>query len=724
MAQYAQPLNPFVVFCQKTIPLAFDESMSYMEALYALKDYLEEQIIPTVNTNAQAVDDLTNLYNELHDYVEHYFDNLDVQEEINNKLDDMAEDGTLEEIITSYIQSNVAWVFDTVADMKLAENLVNGSYARTLGFRSLNDGGGATYYITNSGTANELDVIAVGDSLYAHFVKPTIVSPEMFGAYGDNTHDDTDAWNKAVSFKLPVKAYEKTYKVSTIEVTDDIDIDCGNASFVSSATRIFNIHGTLVTSLPNENNYTANDIDYAISATGYTTYTGFAFVHGDNNFEVSRSYYVGGFACTFDNGKITSSYPIPVENTVIDLIRPIRGSLKNIKNLSHSTVSDQNRSILVKYGEGYQIENVFSKNAQAYVDIDIEKSINVTCKNLNITHNVTFSDDVSYIVYIEDSSFCTVRDSYLYNKKWHAWTTSGLYLCYKNSVLDSALLSDAVYSVADHANALATTLDNLTTTCIHICGLSYVNNIKMYPAKDSNRRCHISLETPSINGNGKFVITNIYQSYDASTNNNYAGILFNNAPQVTGGTYYFNEVYIENVKHTKNVIAGVKFQNLPSTSNFVIEKITMKNADLDFEFPETSNTNITTTNSEVLLEDLNAHIVSKRADIGRTNSKFNILQLNNCYVRKIRGSATTLIVNNFRATQDISNDEFSCTNLYGTNVMGYIKHALINACTIVNISNMYMNSSRQQFNFVKANGTVYYQEVNTSTGLFETKTIS
>ena len=87
-----------------------------------LKAYLENEIIPTVNTNAQAVANLTNLVNQLQDYVEHYFDNLDVQEEIDNRLDEMAVDGTLQEIITAYIQANVAWCFDTVADMKLADN--------------------------------------------------------------------------------------------------------------------------------------------------------------------------------------------------------------------------------------------------------------------------------------------------------------------------------------------------------------------------------------------------------------------------------------------------------------------------------------------------------------------------------------------------------------------------------------------------------------------------
>ena len=98
---------PFRVFCQKVIPLAFDESMSYLELLYSLLHYLKETVIPAVNNNADAVTELQNLYIELKSYVDNYFENLDVQEEINNKLDEMAQDGTLENIINEKIFSNL-----------------------------------------------------------------------------------------------------------------------------------------------------------------------------------------------------------------------------------------------------------------------------------------------------------------------------------------------------------------------------------------------------------------------------------------------------------------------------------------------------------------------------------------------------------------------------------------------------------------------------------------
>ena len=195
------------------LPTSFVDSMTYYELLAWLCNYLQNTVIPTVNNNAEAVKELQGLFIELKTFVDDYFDNLDVQEEINNKLDDMAEAGTLQEIITTYIQSNVAWTFDTVADMKVATNLVAGSYARTLGFHSVNDGGGALYIISDTGTANEMDVIAIG-TLYATLIKPATITPEIYGAYGDGTHDDTTCVQRCLSENSAIHM-TKTYLINS-----------------------------------------------------------------------------------------------------------------------------------------------------------------------------------------------------------------------------------------------------------------------------------------------------------------------------------------------------------------------------------------------------------------------------------------------------------------------------------------------------------------------------
>lgn len=101
--EFLKPTGLFTNYIYKAIPLVFDESMSYYETLCGLLAYLKNTVIPTVNNNADAVSELQNLYTQLHDYVENYFNNLDVQQEINNKLDDMTQNGTLTNIIKTYV---------------------------------------------------------------------------------------------------------------------------------------------------------------------------------------------------------------------------------------------------------------------------------------------------------------------------------------------------------------------------------------------------------------------------------------------------------------------------------------------------------------------------------------------------------------------------------------------------------------------------------------------
>lgn len=97
------PVPPFVQFCCAAIPQVFDDSLSYYEALCAMWKYLDETR-QVVNNNATVTEEQIVLYNELKEYVDNYFENLDVQAEINAKLDAMALDGSLTALIGAYVQ--------------------------------------------------------------------------------------------------------------------------------------------------------------------------------------------------------------------------------------------------------------------------------------------------------------------------------------------------------------------------------------------------------------------------------------------------------------------------------------------------------------------------------------------------------------------------------------------------------------------------------------------
>lgn len=222
-------LPPFKAWLASNIPAVYDNTMTYYEELVALIKYLQDIVVPAVNDNASAVTTISNAVEQLQSYVENYFANLDVQEEINNKLDQMAEDGQLADIISQYLNSTAVFGYDNVAGMKVAENLVNGSYARTLGYYAKNDDGGALYKIrtiTNDDVVDERKIIELADdSLIAELIVPSVITPEIVGAYGDGTHDDTDAIQYLLNNFSETKLSGKTYKI-----TQPLTINSSNKS--------------------------------------------------------------------------------------------------------------------------------------------------------------------------------------------------------------------------------------------------------------------------------------------------------------------------------------------------------------------------------------------------------------------------------------------------------------------------------------------------------------
>lgn len=110
--------HSFWFWSQKVLPLVYDDSLSYYEVLCKVVTFLNNVIMDmdAVEANTEA---LRNAYNELQGYVNTYFDNLDVQNEINNKLDAMAESGELSNLIEPYITDErlAAIVDDKLGDV-------------------------------------------------------------------------------------------------------------------------------------------------------------------------------------------------------------------------------------------------------------------------------------------------------------------------------------------------------------------------------------------------------------------------------------------------------------------------------------------------------------------------------------------------------------------------------------------------------------------------------
>lgn len=99
-------LTPFRYWCQKVLPLVYDDSLSYYELLCKVVDYLNKTMEDTETLNS----DVTNLYTayqQLQQWVNDYYESEDFEQAIDAGLDRMVEDGSMDTIITPVIASQL-----------------------------------------------------------------------------------------------------------------------------------------------------------------------------------------------------------------------------------------------------------------------------------------------------------------------------------------------------------------------------------------------------------------------------------------------------------------------------------------------------------------------------------------------------------------------------------------------------------------------------------------
>ena len=408
----------------------FDQLTNYgmlMKLMKAVNDNISNQNL--------VEDDMTKLYGaftELQNYINNYFDNLDVQEEINNKLDAMAESGQLTDIIAQYLGLAGMITFNNVAEMKQAQNLVNGSKCATLGFYNVNDNGNSFYKIrtiTNNDVVDEKTIIALYDNnLIAELIIQNQMSPEQFGAKGNDIDDDSSAINTLLLNVNNVILNNKTYKVNnTINLQtnnnikgnkDSIIHKTGNNSVISAngksniILKDFSITGEFDTSenqngislyscsdsiidnikisnVSNSGLYLNNGININVSNMDIsnTKHLGFISYQGNNtNF---RDSVINAQNCEFKyNCQFKSCINSTMDNITIingteiscfisqeniadnpESIRPIHNTINNIKCINH--------------GKYWTISGTGVFNA-IYVDGDYS-----TFTNLHVEHSYT-----------------------------------------------------------------------------------------------------------------------------------------------------------------------------------------------------------------------------------------------------------------------------------------------------------------------------------------------
>lgn len=98
MSDTFERFKPFRFWCKTTLPLVYDESLSYYELLCKVIAYL--------NQIGETENELINAFLELKDWCENYLESTNFEQMVSDKLDEMAKDGTLASLINDEILAN------------------------------------------------------------------------------------------------------------------------------------------------------------------------------------------------------------------------------------------------------------------------------------------------------------------------------------------------------------------------------------------------------------------------------------------------------------------------------------------------------------------------------------------------------------------------------------------------------------------------------------------
>lgn len=175
----------------------FDALTNY-EIICKMTTYLNK-IVENTNCMNDNVNSLADAFNNLKNYVDSQFENLNLEDEVNAKIDEMVESGKFAEILGNFINDNIPKFYSNVETLK-ESNLQENAIVVTLGYYNPGDSGNATYLITAT-SSQEGYYESLNNGMFAKLiVKNNQISPQQFGAYADNIHDDSEAIQKCVDF--------------------------------------------------------------------------------------------------------------------------------------------------------------------------------------------------------------------------------------------------------------------------------------------------------------------------------------------------------------------------------------------------------------------------------------------------------------------------------------------------------------------------------------------
>lgn len=171
-------------------------------------------------------DTLHDAFNDLKSYVQDYFKNLDVQDEINNKIDELVNSGKFDTILAKYFSNKIQVL--NVSKMIEIDNPVIGTYYSTLNYYE-NDNVESTFLVVK--TRENAFCIESKNGLFFKNVSPAYV--EKYGIKPNNNESSvlntTILSNMLSILKNAIFNPSIDYYFTTIEIPRSVSVDFNNA---------------------------------------------------------------------------------------------------------------------------------------------------------------------------------------------------------------------------------------------------------------------------------------------------------------------------------------------------------------------------------------------------------------------------------------------------------------------------------------------------------------
>lgn len=375
------------------LPSVYKISLTYEEQLINLYKYLEEIVIPSINTNSEAVKELQKLYNEL----KNYFENLDIQEEINIKLEEMLSNGELEAIITDALNLTIS--LDTTIDLINNINLKENNIVKTNGYLENGDLGGATFKIVSE--IPQTPYFEMTNGLYAMIIASKEMNNLQFGIIGDGQTDITQKLQEVINFignkgKI-LKMLDGVFMINATDILNEdlYLIDTGGITLPDNFKLLSN-NNTIFKCIPN-------------SQTKYNIirlYNKSNVVIDGGHFKGDRLTHMGEGTGEFGFGiSITGGNNITIKNVICsdmwgdgiitNRISPFTGdklenNITNLKIINSECYNNRRQGLSLTSGINVIVENCIFRDTHGTspeAGIDIETSgNNAYCENILINN--------------------------------------------------------------------------------------------------------------------------------------------------------------------------------------------------------------------------------------------------------------------------------------------------------------------------------------------------